>query len=43
MHRPRLDNALAQLDRGHADILLAIRLDRVSHSVVDFGQLPGLG
>lgn len=43
MHRPRLDNALAQLDRGHADILLAIRLDRVSRSVVDFGQLLGLG
>ena len=34
--RPVLKAALARLDRGEADILLAVRLDRVSRSLTDF-------
>lgn len=34
--RPVLKDALLRLDRGEADILLAVRLDRVSRSLSDF-------
>lgn len=34
-----LSDALARLDRGAADVLMAIRLDRVSRSVADFAGL----
>jgi DNA invertase Pin-like site-specific DNA recombinase len=37
--RPKLLAALARLDRGEADVLLAVRLDRVSRSVVDFAAM----
>lgn len=37
--RPLLMDALDRLDRGGADVLLAVRLDRVSRSVVDFSGL----
>lgn len=37
--RPLLMDALDRLDRGKADVLLAVRLDRVSRSVVDFAGL----
>jgi len=39
MNRPALADALARLDRGEADILLASKLDRVSRSVRDFAEL----
>lgn len=39
LNRPALLAALAELDRGEADALLAIRLDRVSRSVADFAGL----
>lgn len=39
LNRPGLLSALARLDRGEADYLLAIRLDRVSRSVADFAGL----
>lgn len=39
LRRPQLVEALARLDRGEADILLAVRLDRISRSVVDFGSI----
>jgi DNA invertase Pin-like site-specific DNA recombinase len=39
MNRPGLSEALAMLDRGEADVLMAVRLDRVSRSVVDFASL----
>ena len=39
LNRPALQAALARLDRGQANYLLAIRLDRVSRSVVDFAGL----
>ena len=39
MRRPGLTGALERLDRGEADVLLAIRLDRVSRSVRDFSEL----
>jgi DNA invertase Pin-like site-specific DNA recombinase len=38
-NRPKLVDALDRLDRGEADILLAVRLDRVSRSVVDFAAM----
>ena len=38
-HRPGIADALARLDAGQADVLLATRLDRVSRSVVDFAGL----
>lgn len=34
--RPLLVDALSRLDRGQADVLLAVRLDRVSRSLTDF-------
>lgn len=39
LRRPGLTDALDRLDRGDADALLAIRLDRVSRSVADFAGL----
>ena len=39
LNRPGLTDALDRLDRGEADALLAIRLDRVSRSVADFAGL----
>ena len=39
LNRPALQGALARLDAGQADYLLAIRLDRVSRSVADFAGL----
>jgi DNA invertase Pin-like site-specific DNA recombinase len=37
--RPILLGALARLDRSEADILLAVRLDRLSRSLIDFASL----
>jgi DNA invertase Pin-like site-specific DNA recombinase len=37
--RPLLLDALRQLDAGEADVLLAVRLDRVSRSLSDFAGL----
>ncbi len=39
MNRPALLEALARLDRGEADTLISIRLDRISRSVADFAGL----
>lgn len=39
LKRPGLTEALTRLDRGEADALLAVRLDRVSRSVADFAGL----
>lgn len=39
LKRPGLLSALARLDARHADVLLAVRLDRVSRSVADFAGL----
>lgn len=39
MNRPGLTSALERLDNGDADVLMAIRLDRVSRSVADFAGL----
>lgn len=39
MNRPGLIAALDRLDAGEADYLMAVRLDRVSRSVVDFAGL----
>ena len=39
LNRPGLQAALARLDVGDADALLALRLDRLSRSVVDFAGL----
>jgi DNA invertase Pin-like site-specific DNA recombinase len=39
MRRPALTEALARLDRGDADVLIAAKLDRVSRSVKDFAAL----
>jgi DNA invertase Pin-like site-specific DNA recombinase len=39
MKRPALIEALARLDRGEADVLMASKLDRVSRSVTDFAEL----
>lgn len=39
MKRPGLQAALARLDAGEAQVLLAVRLDRVSRSVADFAGL----
>jgi DNA invertase Pin-like site-specific DNA recombinase len=39
MNRPALQGALARLDKGEAQVLLAVRLDRISRSVADFSQL----
>lgn len=39
MDRPALLDALDRLDAGHADVLVAAKLDRVSRSVADFAAL----
>ncbi|MGI8415963.1 MAG: recombinase family protein [Nakamurella sp.] len=39
MNRPALLEALTRLDRGDADTLISIRLDRISRSVADFAGL----
>lgn len=39
LNRPALQTALTRLDRGQAQYLLAVRLDRVSRSVADFAGL----
>ena len=39
LNRPALQAALARLDRGEAQVLIAIRLDRISRSVADFAAL----
>lgn len=39
MNRPALVDALNRLDRGEADTLMSVRLDRVSRSVADFAGL----
>ncbi len=39
LNRPGLTAALGRLDRGEAQFLLAVRLDRVSRSVADFAGL----
>ncbi|WP_169743014.1 recombinase family protein [Knoellia subterranea] len=39
LNRPGLADALDRLDRGAADALVAIRLDRLSRSVADFAGL----
>jgi len=39
MNRPALLEALGRLDRGEADTLISIRLDRISRSVADFAGL----
>jgi DNA invertase Pin-like site-specific DNA recombinase len=37
--RPALVDALERLDRGEADVLLTLRVDRLSRSVSDFAAL----
>lgn len=37
--RPALNEALAMLDRGEADVLISAKLDRLSRSCMDFGGL----
>lgn len=39
LNRPALQVALSRLDRGEADYLMSVRLDRVSRSVSDFAGL----
>lgn len=39
LNRPALQEALRKLDRGEADFLMSVRLDRVSRSVSDFAGL----
>ncbi|MGI8418209.1 MAG: recombinase family protein [Nakamurella sp.] len=39
MNRPALLEALTRLDRGDANTLISIRLDRISRSVADFAGL----
>lgn len=39
LNRPALQIALGKLDRGEADYLMSVRLDRVSRSVSDFAGL----
>ena len=39
LDRPGLTAALERLDRGDADALIAVRLDRISRSVADFAAL----
>ena len=38
-HRPALDRALAMLEAGEADALLVVKLDRLTRSVRDLGEL----
>lgn len=39
MTRPALTEALDQLDRGEADVLVVSKLDRLSRSVLDFARI----
>jgi len=39
LDRPALDRALGLLDRGEADALLVVKLDRLTRSVRDLGEL----
>lgn len=39
LRRPGMLGALERLDRGGADVLIAVRLDRISRSVADFAAL----
>ncbi|HEY5224950.1 MAG TPA: recombinase family protein [Microbacteriaceae bacterium] len=39
LNRPALQGALTRLDKGQAQFLMAIRLDRISRSVADFAGL----
>lgn len=39
LDRPGLEQALAMLDEGHADALLVVKLDRLTRSVRDLGDL----
>lgn len=39
LKRPALQSALARLDRGEAQVLMSVRLDRLSRSVSDFAGL----
>lgn len=39
MNRPGLTSALERLDRGQAQFLMAVRLDRLSRSVADFAAV----
>jgi DNA invertase Pin-like site-specific DNA recombinase len=39
LNRPALVEALERLDRGEADTLMSVRLDRISRSVADFAGL----
>jgi DNA invertase Pin-like site-specific DNA recombinase len=39
LERPELQNALAMLDAGEADALLVVKLDRLTRSVRDLGDL----
>ena len=38
-HRPAFDAAIAMIEAGQADALVVAKLDRLSRSTVDFGQL----
>jgi DNA invertase Pin-like site-specific DNA recombinase len=39
LNRPALDDAIARIERGEADVLIASKLDRISRSVHDFSGL----
>jgi len=39
LNRPALQDALRRLDKGEAQILISVRLDRISRSVADFAGL----
>lgn len=39
MNRPALQDALRRLDKGQAQFLISVRLDRISRSVADFAKL----
>ena len=39
LNREKLQEALRRLDKGEAQVLLSVRLDRISRSVSDFSQL----
>jgi DNA invertase Pin-like site-specific DNA recombinase len=39
LNRPALDDAIARIERGEADVLIASKLDRISRTVHDFSGL----
>lgn len=41
MERPGLRQAMAQLDSGEADVLMVVRLDRLTRSVAGLGEILG--